>query len=50
VDTPEAVQEFVESIPGLLAETIEYVGADRVQAFLDRTFRDSLEAIKGYLS
>jgi hypothetical protein len=50
VATPEAVQEFMKNVPELLAEAIHRVSGDRVQAFLNRTIEDSLDAIKGYLS
>ena len=50
VGTPEAVQEFMKDVPELLAETMNHVSVDRVQAFLDRTVEDSLETIKEYLS
>jgi hypothetical protein len=50
VNTPEELQEFMKQIPGLLTETMNHVGEERVQAFHDRTVRDSLETIREYLS
>ena len=50
VGTPEAVEEFIEGVPEMLSETVRHVGRDRIQAFLDRSRRNTLRAIKDYLS
>jgi hypothetical protein len=50
VGTPEALEEFIKGVPEMLSETVQHVGWDRIQAFLDRSHSDTLQAIKDYLS
>ena len=50
VGTPEALEEFIKGVPEMLSETVQHVGWDHIQAFLDRSHSDTLQAIKDYLS
>jgi len=50
IGTDEALEEFIQGVPEMLSETVRHVGWDRIQAFLDRSRSETLQAIKDYLS
>jgi len=41
--------EFLKTVPDLLAETTAYLTKERIQAFLERSVKETLEAIREYL-
>jgi len=49
IDSPEAFQEFVRSLPDLLEETVTYLTPERVRAFMEDSLKAALEAVKEYL-
>jgi hypothetical protein len=49
IDTPEAFAEFVKTLPGLVAEATDYLGRERLDAFLEKSLNEGREAIKEYL-
>jgi hypothetical protein len=49
IDTPEAFAEFVKTLPGLVAEATDYLGRERIDAFLEKSLNEGREAIKEYL-
>jgi hypothetical protein len=49
IDTPQTFAEFVETLPVLVAEAIDYLGRERVEAFLEKSVDQGGEAIKEYL-
>jgi hypothetical protein len=49
IESPEAFQEFVRSLPDLVEETLRYLTEERVQAFVEESRSRSLEAVKEYL-
>jgi hypothetical protein len=49
IDTPEAFAEFVKTLPGLVAEATDYLGRERLDAFLEKSLDQGREAIKGYV-
>ncbi|HEU4759675.1 MAG TPA: hypothetical protein VFT91_06795, partial [Dehalococcoidia bacterium] len=49
IESPEALQEFVRSLPEVVEETLRYLTPERVQAFMEDALRASLAAAKEYL-
>jgi hypothetical protein len=49
IDTPEAFAEFVKTLPGLVAEATDYLGRERLDAFLEKSLDQGRQAIKEYL-
>jgi len=49
IDTPEAFAEFVKTLPDLVAEATDYLGRERLDAFLEKSLDQGREAIKEYL-
>lgn len=49
IESPDDFQEFVRTLPDLVAETIQYLTPERVQAFREESLKLSLEAIREYL-
>ncbi len=49
IESPEAWQEFVRSLPDLVEETLRYLTEERVRAFAEESLRRGLEAVKEYL-
>lgn len=49
IESPEAFQEFIRSLPDLVEETLRYLTPERVQAFIEESRERSLEAVKEYL-
>ncbi len=49
IESPEAFQEFVRSLPDLVEETLRYLTEERVQAFAEESRDRALEAVKEYL-
>ncbi|KPK21339.1 MAG: hypothetical protein AMJ76_02840 [Dehalococcoidia bacterium SM23_28_1] len=49
IDTPEAFGEFVKTLPDLVAEATDYLGRERLDAFLEKSQNQGREAIKEYL-
>ncbi|MDP2950691.1 MAG: hypothetical protein Q8P22_14305 [Chloroflexota bacterium] len=49
VDSPEALAEFMKTLPDLLTETTNYLTRERIQAFLEKSVCRGLEALKEYL-
>ena len=49
LESPEAFQEFVRSLPELVEETLRYLTPERVGAFKEESLRGSLEAVREYL-
>ena len=49
IESPEAFQEFVRSLPDLVDETLRYLTEERLQAFAEESLNRSVEAVKGYL-
>ncbi len=49
IESPEALQEFVRSLPEVVEETLRYLTPERVQAFREDSLRLSLAAVKEYL-
>lgn len=49
IESPEAFQEFVRSLPDLVEETLRYLTPERVQAFVEDSLNQGLEAVKEYL-
>jgi hypothetical protein len=50
VDEPAELERFMAEVPALLRETIDHVGWQRVQAYLDESLTNARERVKGYLS
>jgi hypothetical protein len=50
VTEPEAVEGFMEGVPGLLQETLDHVGWERVHSFVDTATKRGLTAIRDYLA
>ena len=50
IGTPEALEEFIKGVPEMLSETVQHVGWDRIQAFLDQSRSQTMRAIEDYLS
>jgi hypothetical protein len=49
IETPEQFQEFMQSLPDLVDETLRYLGEKRVQKFMERSREESVRAVKEYL-
>jgi hypothetical protein len=49
VDTPEAFAEFVKTLPGLVTEATDYLGRDRIDAFVGKSLDEGRAAIEEYL-
>jgi len=49
IDTPEAFAEFVKTLPGLVAEATDYLGRERIDAFLEKSLNQGRGTIKEYL-
>jgi len=49
IDTPQAFVEFVKTLPDLAAEATDYLGREKVEAFLEKSVDQGGEAIKEYL-
>ncbi len=49
IESPEAFEEFVRSLPDLVEETLRYLTEERVQAFAEESRDRALEAVKEYL-
>jgi len=49
IDTPEAFNEYVRSLPDIVEETKKYLSGERIQTFLEDSVRRSLAAVKEYL-
>jgi len=49
IDTPEAFAEFVKTLPGLVTEATDYLGRERIDAFLEKSLDQGREAIEEYL-
>jgi len=49
IDTPQTFAGFVQTLPDLVAEAIDYLGRERVEAFLEKSIDQGGEAIKEYL-
>ena len=49
VDTPKAFAEFVKTLPGLVAEATDYLGRERIDAFLEKSLDQGRAAIEEYL-
>jgi hypothetical protein len=50
VTQPGQVEAFMAEVPDILRETIDHVGWERVQAFVDSSLARAREAIKEYLT
>ncbi len=50
VTDPDEVESFMAGVPSLLQETVDHVGWERVQAFIDSATRRATEAIRDYLT
>lgn len=50
ITDPLQLEAFMAEVPSLLQETIDHVGWDRVQAYLDGATSRAREAIRGYFS
>ncbi len=49
VETPEAWQEFLDSLPDLLEQALRYLTPERVHSFLEESRKRGLETVKEYL-
>jgi len=49
IEDPEQVEAFMAEVPGLLEESLDHVGWERVQAYLDTARARALAAIREYL-
>ena len=49
IDTPQAFAEFVKTLPDLVAEATDYLGRERIEAFLEKSVDEGRGAIKEYL-
>jgi len=49
IESPEAFEEFVRSLPDLVEETVQYLTVERVQGFLEESLKHSRQAVKEYL-
>jgi len=49
IESPEAFEEFVRSLPDLVDETLRYLTEERVRAFAEESLKRSTEAVKEYL-
>lgn len=49
IESPEAFEEFVRSLPDLVEETLRYLTPERVQAFVEDSLNGSQETVKEYL-
>jgi hypothetical protein len=49
IESPEQFQEFMQSLPDLVDETLRYLGEKRVQKFMERSREQSMRAVKEYL-
>jgi len=50
VADPAQVESFMAEVPSLLQETVDHVGWERVQAYLDTSLLRAREQVRGYLS
>jgi hypothetical protein len=49
IESPEQFQEFLQSLPDLVDETLRYLGEKRLRQFMERSLEESLRAVKEYL-
>jgi hypothetical protein len=49
IESPEQFQEFLQSLPDLVDETLRYLGENRVREFMAHSREESVEAVKEYL-
>ena len=49
IESPEQFQEFVQSLPELVDETLRYLGEKRMQEFMEHSREESMRAVKEYL-
>jgi hypothetical protein len=49
IETPDQLQEFMQSLPDLVDETLRYLGEKQVQKFMERSREESVRAVKEYL-
>ncbi len=49
IDTPEAFAEFVKTLPALVTEATDYLGRERIDAFVERSLEQGRAAIEEYL-
>jgi hypothetical protein len=49
IESPEQFQEFLQSLPDLVDETLRYLGEKRVREFMARSREESVGAVKEYL-
>jgi hypothetical protein len=49
IESPGQFQEFLQSLPELVDETLRYLGEKRLRQFMDRSLEESLRAVKEYL-
>jgi len=49
IESPEQFQEFLQSLPDLVDETLRYLGEKRLRKFMKRSREESMRAVKEYL-
>lgn len=49
IDSPEAYEQFLSTLPALLAETMSHVGPSQVQSFVNRSVDKGIKAVERYL-
>jgi hypothetical protein len=49
IETPEAWQEYMRSLPDMVERALRYLAPERVQCFVEESRRLGLEAVKEYL-
>jgi hypothetical protein len=49
IDAPEAFAEFVKTLPDLVVEATDYLGRERIEAFLEKSLNEGRGAVKEYL-
>jgi hypothetical protein len=50
VTEPEELERFMAEVPSLLQETVDHVGWERVQGYLDSSLARARELVRGYLT
>lgn len=49
IDSPEVYQQFLSTLPTLLAQTMAHVGPSQVQGFLEKSVAKAIKAVQEYL-